>query len=343
VLVLTFAAGVFVGIGVVISLVLGMPFVIPSGESPAVASEEITIILVTIGVCLTIQALFQVAAASSSAGSEPGERPHWRRRIQLDLFLLGLFFVVVYVHFHLKMWVPLINDRSFDAAFFATDEHVRFLIDGLRDLRASLSAVLPALDAAYHSVYFAFLLLAFWFHATGTRKWHVHSVVALTLVQVIGALLYFVAPAVGPFAFEAGDNARAADIQQQMFELYMAMQDGGVVWMEAHGAEYFTAPLAAMPSLHFACALVVAYYAVRARLVIAPLIVFAAAWIAIEAVVTRWHYVVDMPAGGLVAVVAIVLANRLCGFRLREGRPAGAVDPVAAPRPVRVAAQRSGV
>src|SRR5262249_10265343 len=81
---------------------------------------------------------------------------------------------------------------------------------------------------------------------------------------------------------------------------------------------YFTAPLAAMPSLHFAAAFVMAYYAWRAQLAIAPLAVAIVGWISIESVVSRWHYLVDLPAGLVVAAVAIAVANRLCRRRLAD-------------------------
>ena len=103
-----------------------------------------------------------------------------------------------------------------------------------------------------------------------------------------------------------------------MYARYSALQEGGVAWLDVHGPAYFTAPLAAMPSLHLGATFLLAYYAVRARLWIAPIAVIGTSWIAIEAVASRWHYLVDLPIGLAIAGLAIVVTNRLCAFRLQD-------------------------
>ena len=76
---------------------------------------------------------------------------------------------------------------------------------------------------------------------------------------------------------------------------YSAPQEQGLAWMEVNAPSYFTAPLAAMPALHLAGTSVLAYYAVWARLCIVPFAWLGTAWIALEAVVSCWHYAVDLP------------------------------------------------
>jgi hypothetical protein len=312
----------FVSVAALLSRATGAPFVMPRGESPALGTNfSLPLVAALVG-----YAGFQILARATAAGPSEGDR--WTGRVLIDFYLLALFTLVIYVHFHIKMWIPLINGRSFDGTFFAIDNHFRFLIEDLRGLRSAIAAALPLPDIWYEAGFFSMFSLSFWFHAAGRRRWHYHNMVAITLTELIGPLLYLVAPAVGPFVFEHGDNARATAVQQRMYEQFQAMQDGGVSWLGRHGGEYFTAPLAAMPSLHFAVTFVLAYYAVRARLVVAPIIVAAVCWIAIESVVARWHYLVDLPAGLLVAGAVIALTNRLCQFRLAE-QPAVAVSDAA--------------
>jgi membrane-associated phospholipid phosphatase len=121
---------------------------------------------------------------------------------------------------------------------------------------------------------------------------------------------------VGPFIYEHGPNAMATAAELRMYEIYQQVQAGGAAWLAQHAGEHFAEPLAAMPSLHVGASAVIVYYALRARLWVAPLLVALFAWVVIESVVSRWHYVVDLPAGLLVAALAIALTNRLCRWRL---------------------------
>ena len=299
---------------------------LPKGKSPALGTNfSAPLVAALVG-----YAGLQIASRFSASG-----RGQWIHRVVADLYLLALFVAVIYVHFHIKMWVPLINPRLYDASYFAIDDRFRFLIEGLRTLRGEIAIVLPAPDVWYELAFFSMFSLSFWFHAAGQRRWHYHNMVAITLTELLGPMLYLVAPAVGPFLFERGDNPMATAAQLRMYGEFQAMRAAGVSWLDQHGAQYFTAPLAAMPSLHFAATFVLAYYAVRARLVVAPIVVAALAWIGIESVASRWHYLVDLPVGLAVAVVAIAIANRLCRHRLdvedaASGR-AAAARPIAVP------------
>ncbi len=302
----------FVAFAVGIAGSIGAAFVIPRGTSPVMGTEATAPFVVT----LVVYAGVHVSRALRT-GARAFE-PSALRRIATDLVLLGMFAVVLYVHFHLKMWVPLVNDRSFDASFFAIDEALRPVVEGMRVARRATASLLPRADVWYDLAFFSMFSLAFWSHSLGPRRWLFHNMFGITIVEVLGPLLYLAAPACGPFLFEAGDNARATLAQQEMYGRYSALQEGGLVWMDANGPAYFTAPVAAMPSLHLAATFVLAYYAVRARLWIAPFAVLGVTWIALEAVASRWHYLVDLPAGLFVAVVAIAGTNRLCAFRMSD-------------------------
>ncbi|HVP31694.1 MAG TPA: phosphatase PAP2 family protein [Myxococcota bacterium] len=308
----------FVAVGVVLSLLTGAPFVVPAGQSPALGTNFAMPLVAAVAGYATLQ-----FGSRLRRGAEVG-RMLWSRQVLVDVYLLALFVVVIYVHFHVKMWVPLVNPRSYDASYFAVDERLHAVIEGLRAVRRALAALIPSADIWYELGFFSMFSLSFWFHAASRRRWHYHNMVSLVVAEVLGALLYLVAPAVGPFVFERGDNAMATEGQLRMYDQYLAFKAGGVQWLAAHGSGYFTAPLAAMPSLHLAAALVMAYYAVRARLLIAPFAVAVVGWIAIESVVSRWHYLVDLPAGLAVALVSIFVANRVCRHRLAEPHPAPA-------------------
>lgn len=305
-LVLTLSCAGFVAIAWVLSRAIGAPFVFPEGESPVIGIHFSWPVVAALAGYVALQVHARFARI---------------REAVTDLYLTALFIIVLYLQFHVKMWLPFLNPRRYDAAFFAVDNQLRPLIEGLRIVRHAVASVLPAPDHWYTLAFFFLFALTFWFHAAGRRTWHYHNLVAITLAELLGALFYLVAPAVGPFLFEAGDNPVATAAQLRMHGAFSALQATGVSWLEQHGGEYFTAPLAAMPSLHFAGVFVLAYYAVRARLVIAPFAVVLLCWIGIESIVSRWHYLVDLPAGLAVALLSIGLANRICRHRLETQAP----------------------
>lgn len=307
---LTLACVAFVLFGAALSRAIGAPFVLPAGESPALGTNfALPLVAAVLGY------VGLLVGANVVRGAAADEAP-WRRRVADDLYLLLLFVIVVYVHFHVKMWVPLVNPRHFDADYYAVDTTLRPVIDVLGWARAGLADLLPHADVWYVLGFFSMFSLSFWFHAASRRHWHYHNMVALALTEIVGAIAYLAAPAVGPFVFEHGPNALATAGQVRMYAQYQELQRDGAAWLAAHGGSYFTAPLAAMPSLHLAAAFVMAYYAVRARLVIAPYAVAVVVWITVESVVSRWHYLVDLPAGLVLAAFVIAVTNRLCRHRV---------------------------
>jgi hypothetical protein len=178
-----------------------------------------------------------------------------------------------------------------------------------------LASVLPAPDLWYQGAQLGLFIGSFWIHGLGDRRWHHHNVTALLLNLMIGPLTYLIAPAVGPFIFETGPNQAATAAQQAMYAQFSDLVAQGPSWLIAHGGAYFTAPLAAMPSLHVSAACIVSYYAIRARSWFAPLMILFAIWIFIDSVVSRWHYLIDLPPGILLAMVSIAIANWVCGDR----------------------------
>lgn len=294
----------FLLVVVLLSLAIGAPFVLPDERvSPALG--------VNYGVP------FAVAVAGVPAGLvvvciAGGIVRDRLRRAAIDIYLLLLFAVVMYGHFHLKMWMPVINPRLFDAAYHATDDHLRFALTIIVGVRDAIVAALPMADGLYQAGYLGMYVLSLWGHAFGHRRWHYHNFTAVLLLEMVGPLTYLIAPAVGPFIYESGRNLDVIPAQQVMYANLQAVQREGVGWLAQHGGGNFTGLPAAMPSLHIAAAWILTYYAVKARLLIWPLSALLLIWIAIDGVALRWHYVIDMPAGIALAAVVIAATNRLC-------------------------------
>jgi hypothetical protein len=235
-----------------------------------------------------------------------------------DLVWNGLYLVVfslvMWLHFHLKMWIPLINPRRFDAAYQAVDLALAPLVDATMALRQAAAVALPAVDWWYMWAFIILFFVSFSYHTAFDRSRFRPVFLATLINQALGAVAYCLAPAVGPFLFERGPNALADAQQQNMWAAYQQFTAAGPVWLETFGQAYFVAGLAAMPSLHVGASWVFVWYVFRARSHLRPPYVLLFAWIVIEAVASKWHYLIDLPAGLALAALAIWIANRLCAI-----------------------------
>lgn len=313
---------VFVGAAAVLSDTVGVPFTVPTeDESRALKVHYLVPLFVGL-------AGYGVLWAASRWLPGAGRR----RGLGLsdvggDLYFLALFVVVMYVHFHVKMWMVVVNPTLYDSAYLAVDRELSWLIQAMAQLRAGVARLVPGIDALYQMGFLLMFAVSFWFHALGERRYLRHYLVAVLLLEMLGAFSYLLLPAIGPFIHDIGPNALATEAQQHMLAIFRKARDGGIQWMAEHGGNSVTSTPAAMPSLHVAGAIIMTYYAIRARLWITPLLALVSAWIMIESVVTRWHYLIDLPAGAALATLILLVTNRLYRSRAtadpRAASPAG--------------------
>ncbi len=239
------------------------------------------------------------------------------REAASDMTLLVLFVIITYLHFNLKMWMPVINPALYDLEYMIIDDKLRWLVDLFTWISGAIHAALSS-DVRWYQVFFlTMFILAFCEFAVVRRDQYPHFVIGIMLVLTLGGLSYLIAPAVGPFIYEAGNNALATEAQNGMLYGFKLVQEQGMPWINRWGSDYFTGALAAMPSLHVAHATVITYYMVTSRAFLAPLFVFFWTWILIDSIALRWHYVVDAPAGVALAIFVIWLTGRLLGARER--------------------------
>lgn len=230
-------------------------------------------------------------------------------------FLLALpcYAVVLLCHFNLKLWITHVNPVLWDNEYWQIDKALHPLVAGLMELRLSLSPVIP-LDSNFYMFGFIIMFyLAFAYHARQSKDVFRELFVAVLLLQVLGSLFYFVAPALGPFLFEQGVEPPAAAAQSSMYESWMANRSGGAEWLAKNGATQFTTGLAAMPSLHAGGSLLFAIFAWRHGPRLLPVMLPLFLFIVVTAIANRWHYLIDIPFGMALAVVAASLAHRIVG------------------------------
>ncbi len=246
------------------------------------------------------------------------------RAAAVDATVFVAVILTMYFHFNLKMWVPLINPARFDAAYMATDRWLEPVIAVFRALRGLAPEGWVWFDHLYQLGFVLMFVVSFAVLAVSRDRHYPHFVLGIMLVLILGGLSYLIAPAVGPFLFEDGMNAAATQAQAGMWRVYGTVVAEGAPWIAANGSEYFTGALAAMPSLHIAHAAVMTWYMHKSRLVVRWPFLLILLFLLIESVVSRWHYLIDAPAGLAVAAAAILVADRLCDGRAGpDNEPAG--------------------
>ena len=238
------------------------------------------------------------------------------------LIALPCYALVLVCHFNLKLWGPFINPLLWDDFFWRTDQWLRPVVDGCIALRRAISPLVPLDSNFYMSAFIALFYLSFCFHALRSPQQFRTLFLAALIFQGLGALAYLVAPAVGPFLFEAGIEPQQTGAQQAMLAVRGHLLSGGGAWIAANGGSHITVGLAAMPSLHTGGAFLFLLFAWRYARVLVPIYLPLFAFISVDAVASRWHYVIDLPAG-----IALALAAAWCAEKLSPGV---AAEPTAA-------------
>ena len=289
----------FAVIGIIISLASGLPIGLPTPDSLAFTGMSYLVpLLLVVGILLIAVLMRQVGRAA--------------------YFLAALvsYGLVLIIHFNIKLWVWQINPLLWDADYAAVDRALQPLVNRSLAFHDALSSLFGSVDRLYLFAFLAMFACSIIVHSM--RAFIVLRKVVLTsmLVHVLGGLSYLIAPALGPFISEAGVNALETKRQMFMLAAHKAALAGGADWFTANGSEFLATGLAAMPSLHVASSAVFVYFAwiYERRLcwLYFPLFGF----IMIEAIATRWHYLVDIAAGLILTAIAVALVERVLRPRL---------------------------
>ncbi|GAM07428.1 hypothetical conserved protein [Novosphingobium sp. MBES04] len=227
------------------------------------------------------------------------------------LVALPCYAAVLFVHFNMKLWIPHINPYVFDDFYWGIDQFFRPIVELCFVLRKSVFAFIPSEANFYMIAYIALFYTSFLYHALKTPAVFGKLIVAALLLQAFGTFAYLVAPAVGPFIYETGVNPIITSGQESMLSFYRQSVAEGPQFLVERGGINFTAGLAAMPSLHTAGAFLFFLVAWKHGKVLIPLYAFILTFIVVTAVASRWHYLVDIPVGMLLAWTSYRLANRL--------------------------------
>src|SRR3546814_128849 len=201
------------------------------------------------------------------------------------------------------------NPTKFDASDLALAQLMKPVVAACMCLRRSAFFFIPYESNFYMISYIALFYTSFLYHAIKTPEYFGRLIISALLLQVFGTLAYLVAPAVGPFIYEAGVNPMITGGQHSMLEFYRNSVATGPAFLAKHGSINFTVGLAAMPSFHSASAYLFFLFAWKHGKVLVPLYSFILAYILIMAVASRWHYIIDIPVGMTLAWASYKLAD----------------------------------
>lgn len=284
------------GTVLVLGRLYGLPFSLPSGDRAAFVGVHY------------LYPLIGLAAWALIVARSGRQKPAMTFFIALPCYAL-----VLLAHFNLKLWVPHLNPALFDATYWSIDQALHPLVEGCMALRRSISGLIPLDSNFYMLGFIALFYLSFLVHALGPQADFRALVIAAIVFQGLGAFAYLAAPALGPFIYERGVEAMADQAQQSMLGTYREHVAAGVPWIAEFGGRGLTVGLAAMPSLHAGGSFLFLLFAMRHDRRLAWVMLPLWAFISIDAIANRWHYLVDLPAGMLLAWFAVKLGERIAG------------------------------
>jgi membrane-associated phospholipid phosphatase len=231
------------------------------------------------------------------------------RRFKSEVFylvrLLLVIAISIIIHFNLKLWSHLINPSNYDAVYQEIDVYLSGLILFIDYLDFWIPSAPPGIPNPYHTLFVLMFVISFTVHGLKGRRSGEMVVTATVLMMVIGAATYLIAPALGPFVHDLSIYSGAAETQRTMYAFYQDFVSSGG---QNFDSTYFSAGLAAMPSLHVANATMFWLCAWREVRWLAYLYIPIVTYIVVQAVVLRWHYLIDLIAGIFIGMVCYRLA-----------------------------------
>lgn len=221
-----------------------------------------------------------------------------------------VFYAALVITFNVKMNVGIWRDVLYDPSLYRIDQWLaqwfswfsqwHLWLDGIYDV-SSLYTLL------YQGLFLASFIIMTFISQRAFRELFSATIIAL----LIGNVVYVLLPALGPFLFSDPHSPFMQEVFQGMYmKYYIYVSSDGLSYVPT----FLVQGLAAMPSLHIANTIVFVYfiwrYARYALIVYIPLTLF----IAVEAVYTRFHYVLDLIIGIELACIAIMLARLIYAY-----------------------------
>ncbi len=246
-------------------------------------------------------------------------RASFKPRSLLDLVrLLAVLALTSYVYSWLKVALPLLRpDVLYDEGLFRLETALHFGVNPGRLLQGLFPypAVWKVLDWYYSAFIFTVIAGLGWFAATLSLRDRARCAAGFTFLWLAGSWFYLAVPSLGP-CYALKDDYRdvraAMPLQSATMDLLFAHY-GRVRAFHRHpeGTDLSAyLGIAAMPSLHVAAQAFFAFFARRRSRTLFLLYAAATALTMFAAIVSGWHYAIDVYAGVLLAWGCVRLGER---------------------------------
>jgi hypothetical protein len=240
----------------------------------------------------------------------------WGRRGAIVLVCLLSFYVTYLSYRNLKSYIPFVTDANHDISLLQLERDIFFGTDPAQFLHGLLGTGLSAEILSF--AYLAFLTFVpvslgvalIWSSKLGQGIWYVTT---LSITWLLGALSYYLIPALGPYFIRPG---LFADLPQTgVWNLQQKLLEHRGEVLADPAATNAVQSIAAFASLHTA---VVFAAALIAHLVGAPRALRIGLWVflgvtEIATIYFGWHYLVDDVAGLAIGFFAVWAGARLTG------------------------------
>lgn len=216
----------------------------------------------------------------------------------------------------LKVFLPLLNARVFDAALYKIDLFIHFGVDPNRFLIALFPYpwFLQLMDKEYILYHPSIIAGVSWFLIASSRSNRFRLVGAYTVMWIVSAWLYLAVPSLGPCYKLPEDYLQ---IQKYMpmisAEQTMLIRHYFFIRSSADKAIGMAIPLlgvAAFPSMHVGAQCFLAFWARKRNRFLFILFSVLTFLTFIASLVSGWHYAVDGYAGVLLAYVCARLFDK---------------------------------
>lgn len=237
--------------------------------------------------------------------------------LALDLARILIWIgLTVYGYAWLKVFVPLINSRTYDSLLYRIDNFVHFGLNPNRFLIALFPYpwFLRFLDNAYSIYHYTVIGGLCWFMVASTRSERYRFVGAYALLWVMGSWLYLVVPSLGPCYTLPGDYVevkkvmtKCAEFQDLLIRHYFSIR-------QPKGREITMAipafGVAAFPSLHVAGQFFLALWSRRRNRLLFVTFTVLTFITLIASLISGWHYAIDDYAALAMAYVCVWLFEK---------------------------------